>query len=242
MTAESQDKARVPIWRRIADQIEHDVRKNVLKPGDRLPTEQALSERFEVNRHTVRRAIAALSDLGVVRAEQGRGTFVQAGRIDYQITRRTRFSASMRAQEREAAGDPLNVFEQRADPLVAAALNIRAGAPVAVIELLRLTDGYPAALGTHVFAKERFPDILTYFASTQSITKALEAAGVSDYVRGRTQVSARMPTQEEARLLQAPKTRPLLVTEAVNLDLNGVPVEFGVSRFPADRVQLIFEP
>lgn len=240
--SQARQQPRKSIWRQIADEIQHDIQKDVLKPGDRLPTEQQLTARFGVNRHTVRRAIAALSDQGVVRAEQGRGTFVQSGRINYQITRRTRFSASMLAQERESGGMLLAGDERAADQKTATALKIEAGSPIAVIELLRLTDGYPAAIGTHIFAESRFPNILAEFARTSSITSALEALGISDYIRGRTQVTARMPGIEEARLLQVPRTKPLLVTEAINLDLNGDPIEFGIACFPADRVQLVFEP
>ena len=233
---------RPALWRGIADALQRDIHRNVFKAGERLPTEQALVARFGVNRHTVRRAIAALAEEGVLRAEQGRGTFVQSGRIDYPITRRTRFSASMRAQEREAQGTALETREQPADAKTAAALGIAAGSPVAFIELVRLTDGMPVAIGAHYFSLRRLPAILSDFADSGSITAALEAAGVGDYVRGRTQVSARLPTVSEARTLQVARTKPLLVTESVNLDRQGEPVEFGIARFPADRVQLVFEP
>ena len=238
----STPEPRTPLWRTIADALQRDIASNVLKPGDRLATEQALTARFGVNRHTVRRAIAELAELGVLRAEQGRGTFVQTGRIDYQITRRTRFSATMRAQERETGGLLLASGEERADHRIAEALGIKAGSPVMVLELLRSADGFPVAIGRHVFAKQRFPAVLADYERTHSITEALALAGVADYVRGRTQVSTRLPSPEEARLLQVPKTRPLLVTEAVNLDMDGQPIELGIARFPGDRVQLVFEP
>lgn len=240
--APSASTARAPLWRKIADALQADIRRNVLKPGDRLPTEQALTERFAVNRHTVRRAIAELSELGVLRAEQGRGTFVQTGRIDYQITRRTRFSTSMRAQERESEGELLGSREDLADPKTASALGIPAGDATVVLETLRLADGFPVAVGTHIFPKRRFPGLLAAFLETGSVTEALAASSVADYVRGRTQVSTRLPSPEEVRLLQVPKTRPLLVTEAVNLDMDGEPIELGIARFPGDRVQLVFEP
>ena len=71
----------MPLWRQIAQQIEKEIRDRTLHPGDKLPTEWELTERFGVNRHTIRRALSALAEAGVVRAEQGRGTFVQEGLI-----------------------------------------------------------------------------------------------------------------------------------------------------------------
>jgi GntR family phosphonate transport system transcriptional regulator len=51
-----------------------------------------------------------------------------------------------------------------------------------------------------------------------------------------------MPTAEEARHLKQPKTRPVLVAEAVNVDQAGRPVEYGIACFASDWVQILVEP
>ncbi|HEY8357833.1 MAG TPA: UTRA domain-containing protein [Ramlibacter sp.] len=51
-------------------------------------------------------------------------------------------------------------------------------------------------------------------------------------------MAARMPTDEQARLLRQPATRPLLCVESVDADLADVPVKFGETLFCGDRVQL----
>ena len=56
----------------------------------RLPNEQALAERFQVNRHTVRQAIQSLQHKGLVRIERGRGTFVQEDMIAYRLGKTSR--------------------------------------------------------------------------------------------------------------------------------------------------------
>ena len=66
----------VALWRQVADAIRLDIVGGKLNAGDKLAGELPLAERFGVNRHTVRRALAVLAEEGVVRAEQGRGTFV----------------------------------------------------------------------------------------------------------------------------------------------------------------------
>src|SRR3546814_19780295 len=84
--------AGVALWRQIAETLEKDIREQVYEPGQRLPTEAELAERFSVNRHTVRRGIAFLEQEGVLRVEQGRGTFVQERMVDYRPGQRTRFT------------------------------------------------------------------------------------------------------------------------------------------------------
>ena len=81
----------IAVWSQIEAVIESEIRDGAHEPGARLPTEAALARRFEVNRHTVRRALAALEQKGMLRIEQGRGTFVQDHVFDYFVRRRTRF-------------------------------------------------------------------------------------------------------------------------------------------------------
>src|ERR1700733_1578691 len=49
------------------------------KPGERIPTERALSERHGVARNTIRRALQQLEDAGRIVRLVGRGTFVEQG-------------------------------------------------------------------------------------------------------------------------------------------------------------------
>ncbi len=100
MTEQGQDKdlARgkgMALWRQIAERLESDIVAGRHRPGERLPTEHRMAETFAVNRHTVRRAVASLEEAGLVRIEQGRGTFVQESVVDYRVKQRTRFSENL---------------------------------------------------------------------------------------------------------------------------------------------------
>lgn len=231
-----------PLWRRIAHTLSAEIGQQGLPPGARLPTEAQLSARFDVNRHTVRRAIDTLVRGGLVRVEQGRGAFVAGDVLDYEVSARTRFSEWIRRQNKEPKGHVLRVREFGCNRAVASGLGIAPGAPVALLERLGLADEMPVALSDHYFPAQRLPGIAEALRIAPTITEALARVGVQDYLRHSTRVAARMPTAVEAELLQVSRARPLLVCENVNVDRAGAIIEFGIARYPSTRVQVVFEP
>ncbi len=231
-----------PRWRQIAHALSAGIGPGGLRPGDRLPTEAQLAAQHGVNRHTVRRAIESLVRSGLVRVEQGRGSFVAEDRIDYTVHAHTRFSEWIRRQNKEPTGQVLHVRSVAATAQVAAGLGIPRGTTVALFGRLGLADGVPVSLASHYFPLGLRPGLLEALRTAPSITAALQSVGIADYRRQITRVSARMPTVTEAGLLQVPRSRPLLVCENVNVDPDGAIVEFGVAHYPSTRVQVLFEP
>lgn len=231
----------VAIWRQIDRSLSADIAGGAWAPGERLPTEQALALRFQVNRHTIRRAIQAMVQRGLLRVEQGRGTFVQEGVIDYMIGRRTRFTENIARNRREAARVLLTSGEVLPPPAVARLLKAPPRLPVLMLETLSSAGGMPVSLSTGYYPAARFPDLAAHVIETGSITQALQRCGLADYARATTRVTARMPTADEARRLKQPVTRPVLLTEAVDVDADGKPISVSLTRFASDRVQLILD-
>lgn len=231
----------IALWRQIASTLEREIAGGSLAPGARLPTEAELSARFAVNRHTVRRAMEELEGRGLVRVEQGRGSFVAEDVLDYPVGPRTRFAETIRRQNREPQGRMLRIQEVPAESHIAEQLRIRRGRPVVLAERLGLADGRPVLIGSHWFSVARFPGIATLLAEDHSVTKALSRLGVPDYRRQSTRISARMPTPEEAGLLEQTRTRPVLVTEALNVDAEGTPIEVSFAVYAAGRMQIVVE-
>src|SRR5215470_15405723 len=71
----------VALWRQVADGIERGIADGRFAAGEKLPGEMEIAEIYRVNRHTVRRALATLAERGLVRAERGSGTYVEALRL-----------------------------------------------------------------------------------------------------------------------------------------------------------------
>ncbi len=230
------------LWRQIAQALESEINDGTRPPGVQLPTEAQLAARFAVNRHTVRRALEELSHNGLVRVEQGRGSFVAEDVLDYAVSARTRFSETIRRHNREPSGRVLDLREIAADKQVAHGLGIRPGARVVRMERLGLADGRPVSLGQHHFPSARLPGLLDALRGAPTISEGLAAIGIADYRRLVTRVTARLPQPHESGLLSTPRNRPLLVCENVNVDPAGMVIEFCIGLYPTPRVQLVFEP
>ena len=65
-----------PKYRQLKEIIKKEINKGKLKPGDRIPAEERIAEKYEVSLGTVRQAMAELANEGLIYKEQGRGTFV----------------------------------------------------------------------------------------------------------------------------------------------------------------------
>jgi GntR family transcriptional regulator, phosphonate transport system regulatory protein len=237
-----QRRAGVALWRQIAESLENDIKAQVFAAGKKLPTEAELAERFSVNRHTVRRGIAYLEQEGLLRVEQGRGTFVQERLVDYKLGKRTRFSENIQKQSRIPSGELVRAIVLPAEAAVAKSLHLRKGAPVILIESVGKVDGRPISVAAHHFSARRFPDLIEVYKRTYSVTKALAHYGITDYTRKETRITARLPTVSEARLLELPRSQPLLITESINVDSDGRVIEYGWGRMAAERAQLVVQP
>src|SRR5262245_43998939 len=124
----------IALWRQIGQHLLGDLESKRLTPGMRLPSEIELAERFGVNRHTVRRAIADLEAKGLFRVRQGQGTFVHEHVVDYALSRRTRFSENLSRQNVEARGELVQSRTEPAGTAVARALGLGAGQSVVWVE------------------------------------------------------------------------------------------------------------
>ncbi|MDP3194049.1 phosphonate metabolism transcriptional regulator PhnF [Tabrizicola sp.] len=226
------------IWSAIATTLTKEITAGHYRPGDRLPTEAALAARFGVNRHTVRHALAALAEQGLVHSRQGAGVFVAQRPTDYPLGRRVRFHQNVLAAG-QAPSRRISRTETRAsDAEEARALRLKAGDPVQVVEGVSLADGQPIAVFRSIFPGGRFPDLPNLVRATGSITRSLAASGLTDYTRAETRLTAQLADPVLALALAVRPGAPVMRTVAVNVDPKGVPVELGTTWFAGDRVTL----
>jgi GntR family phosphonate transport system transcriptional regulator len=237
-----QRRTGVALWRQIADRIREAIGNGVYDETGMVPPETVLALQFEVNRHTVRSALAALAQEGIVRAVQGRGTLIERkDRLNFPITKRTRFTAGIGDQAREMRGLLLAHAEEKASPEIARWLRLKQGDAVIRLETVRKADRRPVSCATTWFPAERFAGIGEAYRKTESITKAFAELGLSDYVRATTEITAAHADASDIASLELTPGAIVLITKAMNTDLDGLPVQYSITRFAADRVQFTIE-
>ncbi|HEY6917690.1 MAG TPA: phosphonate metabolism transcriptional regulator PhnF [Tabrizicola sp.] len=226
------------IWSAIAATLTDEIAAGHYRPGDRLPTEAALAARFGVNRHTVRHALGALAERGLVHSRQGAGVFVTQRPTDYPLGRRVRFHQNVLAAGQAPSRTISRTETRPCDATEAGVLRLKAGEPVHVVEGISRADGQPIAAFRSVFPAARFPGLLEHVRESGSITRALAALGLTDYTRAETRLTARLADPVLALALSVRAGAPVMRTVAVNVDPKGVPVELGTTWFAGERVTL----
>jgi GntR family phosphonate transport system transcriptional regulator len=229
------------IWKAIAHALRSDLAEGRYAPGDRLPTEAALADRFGVNRHTVRHGLAALVEEGLIRTRRGAGAFVAATPTDYPIGRRVRFHENLVAAGRRPEKRVLHIDARTATEGEAQALAIGTGDQVCAYHGVSLADGQPIALFESLFPLGRLPGIRAALDRVSSVTDALKAEGVADYTRASTRLTAVRASATQALHLHLAEGDPLLRSTGVNVDEAGQPVEYGRTWFAGDRVTLTLD-
>jgi GntR family phosphonate transport system transcriptional regulator len=235
------ETAGIALWRRVADQLERAIADGSYPVDTRLPGEIEIAQRLGVNRHTVRRALAALADRGFVRAERGSGTYVETRRLRYPISSRTRFSEIVGAAGREPGGRLLASTTEEAEPDVARRLAVAPQTAVIRLDILRSVDRVPVSAATTWLPAERAPDAGRVYRDTRSLTRTLAQLGIKDFRRHSTRISAGIADAADAARLRLAPGRPLIVVDSTDVTADGRPILTTRARLAADRIELVIE-
>jgi GntR family transcriptional regulator, phosphonate transport system regulatory protein len=237
----SAEIAGVALWRRVADHLERAIADGRYPVDTRLPGEIEIAQRLGVNRHTVRRAIAALADRGFVRAERGSGTYVETRRLRYPIHSRTRFSEIVGAAGREPEGRLLASVIEEAEPDVARRLAVAPRTAVIRLDILRSVDRMPVSAATTWLPADRAPDAGRIYRDTRSLTRTLAQLGIDDFRRQSTRISAAIADAADAARLRLAPGRPLIVVDGTDVTADERPILTTRARLAADRIELVIE-
>jgi GntR family transcriptional regulator len=231
----------IPLYYQIRSRLLETIENGQLQPGDRVPSERELTERFGVSRMTARQAVSELETQGYLYRIQGKGTFVSAPKLDQPLLGLTSFSEDMRSRGLEPGAMVLGAQEVPAGARVARELCVVETAPVYRVERLRLAGGEPMALETAFVSAARCRGLLDVSLEHESLYAVLRERFGLHLVRAAQRLEAVAANPYEAELLHVHEGTPLLLLERVSRDQADTPAEYVRSLYRGDRYRFVTE-
>lgn len=205
-----------PIYLQIYEALKKDLAEKVYNSGDKLPSENHLSKRFGVNRHTVRRALSILKNEGILFSKRGSGVIVQYSKLKYKIGKRVRFSQNITNENNIPKTTIIRSEIRKAAKIEADNLKLNSKDDVILIETVGKINNIPTIITQRIISNERFPNFLEIFKKELSVTNTLKLLGINDFVRANTYIIAEVADSIQANLLNCKINSPLLKTVYVN--------------------------
>ncbi len=226
----------VPLYLQLRAWMEDNIYRQVWQPGELIPSETELMQRFGVSRTTVRQAIADLQVAGLVEKQQGRGTFVAHPKFEENLPSLRSFTEDVIAKGHVPRS--IVIAAEWARPQARVADKLRIGADESVFKLvrLRLIDDEPVQIHTAYLPRwvaEAIRATQADFA-TQSLYAELEKAGIQ-LDEAEEILEASIAGDVHSSLLGIPQGAPLVITERQTFDRTGRVVEFNVVEVRGDR-------
>jgi GntR family transcriptional regulator len=215
--------------RQIEDELRARIASGLLRPGTTLPSEASLSAEFGVPRGTVRRALAALRDDGLVAGGPGRRAVVRSGARSRPIASGVPFREWALGLGLDPAQRTLEVARREGRAEACWALRLPDGSPVVDILRLGLLGGRPAMVERSSFVPDIGLLLLDHDADSCAVDAFLRERGVR---LGRTRhvLDAVAASTPDAQLLGVPSGSPLLRERRTVFEASGRPVGYSDDR------------
>ncbi len=224
-----------PKYLRVLNGLRERIENGTYGPGAALPSESQLCTEFGVSRPTVLKALGILRQDGWIESQQGKGHFVRGrppiGRVS------PAYARDALTIEESTEVDLLHVGPVLASPEVALALRIPEGTPVYERRRRTLAEGGPLDLvaafvpveigvGTDIPKPDAIPvGLLEHIERRKGVR--------GDYAH--EWLSTRLPTEDEAKLLDIDKTEPVLHVLVAVYQSSGEPIVAALLVMPGSR-------
>ncbi len=225
----------LPIYFQLKELLREKITAEEWKPGDMIPSERELSEQYNISRMTARQALHELATEGLLRREQGRGTFVAEPKIEHGLTRLTGFTEDMKVRGLHPGAKVVRLEKIKAPTLALRALQMTPDEDVVLLERLRLASGEPIALETCYLHFNGVENLLNEDFENNSLYHILSEKYHITPARAEQKIGADLSSQREQELLKIGEGSPVLRNKRITFNQWERPFEYTESAYRADR-------
>jgi len=216
----------LPRYYQLKEIMRERVQSDEWKPGDLIPSERELSEKYGISRMTARQAITDLVNEGLFYREQGKGTFVSQRKITQQLIRLTGFTEDIKARGQKPGTKVLSAQMFPADETTAEKLSIDPGTLIFRLQRLRLADDEPLAIELSQINFKGCERLLEEDLEQNSLYRLLETKYGIPLMEADQELEAGLAGNEEVQLLKISLGRPVLFTRRITYTERNQPIEY----------------
>jgi GntR family transcriptional regulator len=232
----------IPYHYQLRELLREEIASGRWEVGGRLPSERELCDAFNLSRTTIREAIDALVNEGLLRREKGRGTFIAEPKITEKwLEAADSFTESMIQQGYQIETRVLNLRTEPAHYDVSHELRLRTGESVIVLDRLRLILQEPILVVTSYLPERLCPTLVQEEFANQSLYQVLRDKYGIHIASARRVMEAVAANELEASLLHVRQGAPLMLIESTAFLADGTPVEYFKARHRGDRTRFEVE-
>ena len=216
----------LPRYFQLKEILRERIRLGEWKPGDLIPSERELSEKYGISRMTARQAVTDLVNEGLFYREQGKGTFVSQRKITQQLINLTGFTEDIRARGQRPGTKVLSASMHPADESTAEKLRIAPGTLIFRLQRLRLANDEPLAIELSQISFRDCERLLEDDLENNSLYRTLETKYGIPLMEADQELEAGLAGSEEAHLLKIAVGNPVLFTRRVTYTERNQPIEY----------------
>jgi Transcriptional regulators len=235
----------LPLYYQLKDFFMQQIESGILKPGEKIPSENEIVEMYKISRPTVRQALAALTNEGYLIKLQGLGTYVQEKRISNNIFQRmTSFTTEMLAQGIEFTTKVLNMEIQHPSDLICEKLSLQPSDLILYLERIRFIKDMPIYFSQTHLAYKFCSGLENEDLEHKSLYSLLTKEYGCELNKARILFKAIAANSYEAKILGVKKNVPLHLLEGLVFKkekMEVIPLEYHWTRYRADKNQFCFE-
>jgi GntR family transcriptional regulator len=225
----------LPRYYQLREIMRERVRSGEWKPGEIIPSERELSEKYGISRMTARQAITELVNEGLFYREQGKGTFVSQRKITQQLIHLTGFTEDIRARGQRPGTKVLSTEMLPADETTAEKLRIDPGTLIFRLQRLRLADEQPLAIELSQISFKGCERLLEEDLEKNSLYRMLETIYGIPLMEADQELEAGLAGNEEAQLLKIAIGSPVLFTRRVTYTERNQPIEYAKAAYCGNK-------
>ncbi|MEB3100964.1 GntR family transcriptional regulator [Ferviditalea candida] len=219
----------IPLHVQLKNLLETEIRTGSYT--EKIPSERELMDRFSVSRFTVREAVSALVQEGVLEKKHGRGTFITLKPVQEWLGQLSSYEETVKSMGMKPSSRSIFHGQTSSPENVSQILDLD---KFYLIKRLRFADDKPVAIKEHYYPLEIGLELAKSDLDTAVLYDLLELSLGLNLSEAEQIITSGIPSKEEAQYLDIPPSSSVLIREQLIFDPDGNPIEYSRSVFRTD--------